>query len=305
MASDEDPDASSSSSSSSSSSDEESVASQEEQVEREDVNDDREEGRDGYQGDADDDRLKAFLSRIPQTFNEDSVKRLLESKFGDGCAAEVSIVYEVPEDEDNPAGEDAAEKNNNGETAKHRGFGYVRFSTIEQQQAALEAGTVRGKAKENSKRKHTLYIQPVVREHEAAENRNKNICFLFRKFRCPYGDQCKFEHSGEGGCLTKNNESKTKKEDLATRTIKERKNRKKEAFANSDVCKKARDKSEIHCINWKNKGKCRKKDCPYLHDEAVKEKVLQKKQGGSKKRQRVDKDRQPLSIRVFGMNYET
>ena len=165
---------------------------------------------------------------------------------------------------------------------------------------------MRGKAKENSKRKHTLYIQPVVREHEgsSAENGNKNICFLFRKFRCPYGDQCKFEHSGEGGCVTKNNNESKAKKDLATRT-KERKNKRKETLANSDVCKKAPDKSEIHCINWKNKGKCRKKDCPYLHDETVKEKVLQKRQGGSKKRQREDKNRQPLSIRVFGMNYET
>ena len=32
---------------------------------------------------------------------------------------------------------------------------------------------------------------------------------------------------------------------------------------------------------------------------------MQKKQGGSKKRQREDKNRQPLSVRVFGMNYET
>ena len=122
MASDDSP---SSSSSSSSSSDEELVASKEqEQVEGGD-GDEREERRDGYQGDADDDdNRKAFLSRIPQTFDNDSVKSLLESKFGDGCASEVSIVYDVPEDE---AGEsDAAGKNNkdtsrdNGEKAKGR-----------------------------------------------------------------------------------------------------------------------------------------------------------------------------------------
>ena len=72
--------------------------------------------------------------------------------------------------------------------------------------------------------------------------------------------------------------------------------------------------SDKDCINWKTKGKCRKRDqCPYRHDEAVREAALLKKKRkqnqnndegdrGSKKQR---KQKQPLWVRVFGLNYET
>lgn len=65
---------------------------------------------------------------------------------------------------------------------------------------------------------------------------------------------------------------------------------------------KPREDSEKDCITWKKKGKCSKGDkCPYRHDEALQKKALEKK-----KRKRGDmKERQPLSVRVFGLNYDT
>mmetsp|Transcript_24406 Transcript_24406/g.30034 ORF Transcript_24406/g.30034 Transcript_24406/m.30034 type:complete len:198 (-) Transcript_24406:40-633(-) len=74
---------------------------------------------------------------------------------------------------------------------------------------------------------------------------------------------------------------------------------------------KAKDSKEKDCINWKSKGKCRKGDkCPYKHDEAVRDACLEKKKrkakgsGNQNKRGRSDNP-QPLSVRVFGLNYDT
>jgi RNA recognition motif-containing protein len=82
-------------------------------------------------------------------------------------------------------------------------------------------------------------------------------------------------------------------------------------------------KSEKDCINWKTKGKCRKGDkCVYKHDPQLQksafDKIAKKKrrreEGGgvdndiedhkSNKKKRRD-EKQPLSVRVFGLNYDT
>ena len=72
---------------------------------------------------------------------------------------------------------------------------------------------------------------------------------------------------------------------------------------------KDRPDSEKDCINWKTKGKCRKGDkCPYRHDEVVRKNALEKKERKRRNQDdggRTEKDRQPLSIRVFGLNYDT
>jgi RNA recognition motif-containing protein len=68
-----------------------------------------------------------------------------------------------------------------------------------------------------------------------------------------------------------------------------------------------KDSKEKDCIGWKTKGKCRKRDkCPYRHDDAVREAFIAKKQKKvDKKRDREEKVSQPLSVRVFGLNYDT
>ena len=270
------------------------------------------------------DEWKVFVSRIPQTFNEDSITRILCEVFGDGSVSDASLVYVKEENE---------AQTKDSETKEHRGFGFVTFSSKEVCDEAIARGTVRGSAKSSSKRKHTLYIQRVVREdgNEDATTESftdKNLCYLWKKFRCPYGDECKFLHEGEGGCAT--NEAKVQKcfsfkrrgkcklgdkcpfsHDVSTKqgtdvieTI------------NTDKDKLSNDKASKHCINWKTKGKCRKGDkCPYRHDESVRLKALSKKDktndtdGLSKTKQKLkereNKVKQSLSIRVFGLNYST
>ena len=280
-----------------------------------------------YEGESGDtDECKAFLSRIPQAFNEEIITLIMEKTFGEGCVAEVSILQEKSDENDNRDKEestDGADKKSSAEGTTHRGFGFITFTSVESRDAAVEAGTVRGSVKESSKRKHTLYIRSVVRDDEnqqSNEGVDKNVCFLWKKFRCPYFDECKFAHSGEGGCIEK-------KDDAAASSSK--KKQKCFAFKKSGSCKlgdncpfshdvsvdtkesgttkpQITDKSQKDCINWKNKGKCRKGDkCPYKHDESIREKVLAKKKGSSKKDQKKNKNRQSLSVRVFGLNYDT
>ena len=260
----------------------------------------------------------------------------------------------------------------------HRGFGFVTFLTPDIQAKALELGTVRGGVKETSTRKHTLYIRPVVREDDNGRNDDprsetpsskstatagapsysgKQVCFLWSKFRCPYGDKCKFVHEGEGGCV--DNTKKDKDGPSGRKKIKCFAYKKGKCKLSAEECPYShdfevktntvptkRDASEKDCINWKTKGKCRKRDtCPYRHDEEVRlaalAKIDKKKKKNQKKNKPVEKEdmcdgtnkegyskhdrqvggdgetqggwdnsdsmkqSQPLSIRVFGLNYET
>ena len=298
-----------------------------------------------------DDTCKVFLSRIPQTFNEESITRILQDRFGEGCVIEVSIVYERSEEDNDDTKKDIMKegKSEKDEAAtEHRGFGFVTFATTAQRQAAIDAGTVRGSAKSKSKRKHTMYIRPVVRDDEEVGNAicssttsgsNKNICFLWQQHRCPYGEDCKFVHEGDGGSIQKDDTIKKKKEkcfqfkkcgkckladkcpyshDIAIKTTAQSNksdNDNDDTGGDKNNNKNKKDKSQVDCINWKNKGKCRKGiKCPYRHDESIRDKVLAKKNknkdsnnnSSDDKQQKKDtKNRHPLSIRVFGLNYDT
>jgi hypothetical protein len=239
---------------------------------------------------------------------------LFQDKLGAESIVEVALVYAKPED----SGEAAAAANGDigkgNEILEHRGFAFVTLTSNEAKEKALELGTIRGGAKPNSSKKHTMYLRPIVREDEReSESLDKGICFLWTKLRCPYGDTCKFNHEGEGGCLVKSSSHEKKKKCFDFKKGK-CKLGDKCLFSHDftvevkkDAVTDTRPQNEKDCINWKTKGKCRKGDkCPYRHEEAVREAVLTKK---GMKRQRGDEEeekrRQPLSVRVFGLCYET
>jgi hypothetical protein len=318
-----------------------------------------------YDGDGDDggdeDGRKAFLSRIPQMFDSDAVKRVMESEFGEGCVEDVAIVRERPpdDDDDDGGGERGGGGGGGGGGGKdgehgHRGFGFVTFATRAHRDRAVGAGTARGPATPGSSRRRTMYVTAVVRDGNgggggggggggAAPGGRDDACFLWKKGRCPYGEGCKFAHVGGGGCAPASASAAKKKK--KTRSRREEGGEDEEgrlmgssAASNDDVGggKEKRDKSQVDCINYKNKGKCRKgADCPYRHDASALRGKSRAKGGGcviiggegeggggdghgdgdrteeeeepkrSKRGDRADKVRQSLSVRVFGLNYET
>mmetsp|Transcript_2108 Transcript_2108/g.5581 ORF Transcript_2108/g.5581 Transcript_2108/m.5581 type:complete len:487 (-) Transcript_2108:119-1579(-) len=219
---------------------------------------------------------------------------------------------------------------------EHRGFGFVSFSTAAFRDAALKLGTIKGGRKRTSKRLYTMHLRPYVPIADANTDANaelsengrgesdarptgRDVCHLWSLKRCPYGNECKFRHVGEGGCLRR-------EEDLTPEEQKQlRRKRKGKCFVykkkgrcpKGDDCPFSHDfepdvkartgdsetksgsggggacvavdavpKSEKDCINWKTKGKCRKGDkCPYKHDPEVQKRALEKI-AKKKKRQR-------------------
>ena len=268
---------------------------------------------DMYQEQSNDDDRKVFVSRIPSTFTEESITLSFTKVFGEGSVEYVALTGAKP-DENIEETVDRSRKDEES-NKEHRGFAFVTMNSVEKKDEALEKETIRAKAKETSKRKHTLYIRPIIREEEGDGNSEKGICFLWKKFRCPYGDECKFIHSGEGGCEEKKEPNKDKKSTqkcFSFRTKGKCKLGDKCPYSHDFEPKKTsdnvteRDPSEKDCINWKTKGKCRKGDkCKYRHDESVREAFLAKKEKKDKKRSREEKGSQPLSVRVFGLNYDT
>ena len=267
-----------------------------------------------------DDR-KIFCSRVPKDFDEEILKRVLEENFGVDSVEKVSFLKKNDEDDSTTADRQKSMKENN-EESQHRGFAFVIMNSVENKDKALDAGTVRGGVKSSSKRKHTIYLRPIVRddcdENEKEEENERSVCFLWKNFRCQYGDQCKFSHTGKGGCISVGEKTADKKKQKCFAFKKKGKckagdscpfshdisNAMKKVDENSNSNK---DKKTKDCINWKSKGKCRKGNkCPYRHDKCILDKFLCKKaKAATSQNEKKTKERQPLSVRVFGLNYDT
>ena len=288
----------------------------------------------GGHGTTDDwDARKVFVSRIPAAFDADAVKRIFEQRFGAGSVEDVSVVYNREEETgEEEAGSSPAADASSSSGEDHRGFGFVTFFLTSIRDKAIEAGTVRGGVKESSKRKQTMYIRPLDRSLPDDDESNKNVCHLWSMKRCPYGSSCKFLHVGEGSCIDAKARAPLSK---AERDKKKKcfSFKKKGKCAKGDDCPFSHDivptkeeggkkqgylPSEKDCINWKKKGKCRKLNskggCPYRHDEKLRDMALAKKanhDASNKRKHNADdnagtnKVKQPLCIRVFGMNYDT
>eukprot|EP00536_Pseudo-nitzschia_multiseries_P006612 jgi/Psemu1/255521/estExt_Genewise1Plus.C_1430069 len=246
--------------------------------------------------------FKIYIGRVPTKFTEKNVKRILVEKLGGSSAGKTSK-SEGDTDTDTAIVEKDAEK-------EHRGFGFVSFATAELRDAALKLGTIKAGRKKTSKRLHTMHLRPYVPIADAETL--EDVCYLWSLKRCPYGNECKFRHIGEGGCLQK-------EEDMSPEEQKQlRRKRKGKCFTykkkgkcpKGDDCPFSHDfepdakheakkdsdnkksgtsevpKSEKDCINWKTKGKCRKGDkCEYKHDPEVQRLALEKI-AKKKKRQR-------------------
>lgn len=252
--------------------------------------------------DGDWDDRKVFVSRIPGQFDEVALKRLVEEKLdGENAVQDVSLSKPREEDDEEPK-QSPGRRNDKQE---HRGFAFITMRTPEFAQRVLKLGSIRGGAKTTSKKKFTVYLRPVLRENGVIPNPQKRICFLWTNFRCPYGEECKFVHEGDGGCLEKKKGAAKKKKCFDFKKGKCKLGDKcphSHDFEVAETPKEKRADNEKDCINWKSKGKCRKGDkCPYRHEEAKRK----KKRKGPGNDDESSKNRQPLSIRVFGLNYDT
>ena len=221
---------------------------------------------------------------------------------------------------------------------EHRGFGFVSFATADIRDSALALGTIKGKRKKTSKKSHTMYVRPYVpisdtfdddgeNNAEGGENDSqanntctpatttgRDVCYLWNLHRCPYGDECKFRHVGEGGCTKQDKDLSLSEQKQLKRKRKGKcfTYKKKGKCPKGDECPFSHDfepdtkiggteddsgekttarcpvvvpKTQKDCINWKTKGKCRKGDkCEYKHDPDLQRKALEKI--AKKKRQR-------------------
>jgi RNA recognition motif-containing protein len=259
----------------------------------------------------DENKFKIHISRVPTKFTEEIVKRILTETLGDDAVDKVELVIPRPEEVEGDG--NIQEDQKKEERMTHRGFGFVSLTSAEAQETALKLPTIKGGRKTTSSKLHTMYLKPYAQTEE-----DKNSCYLWSLYRCPYGDDCKFMHKGPGGCKEMN----TFVLDDAARAEKKKGkcfSFKKGKCTKGDACPfshdfepekksvefKKKENSEKDCINWKTKGKCKKRDnCPYRHDEKVLKLAL-KKLKKKRKENEGAKEKQPLSVRVFGMNYET
>ena len=154
--------------------------------------------------------------------------------------------------------------------AEHCGFGFVRFHRVEHatlalniksirfdkknaneqdipllQQDADDDGVGKGAMMKKKPKFHTIYIGPCGSTSSSDTTNTPTapqVCFLWTEFRCPYGDHCKFHHTGAGG-TTSTHPSRPS-------TLDRRK--------------------KIKCFNHR-KGKCKldATTCPYSHDFTV------------------------------------
>ena len=253
------------------------------------------EAKDKSNLDREDDKTKAFLSRVPTNINEDELLKLLKKELGDSVV-EVSTV----KDNENETSMDSKIKEM--KDVVHKGYAFVQFSSIDACAKAIEKGSIATKTR-------TMYIRDIVRD-----TTKRKVCYLWSLGRCTHGESCQFEHVGEGSCISTSSMSysdKMKKRNCFSFMKTGKCKRGDQCLFSHDCYKpkcvviksnetndKKENKENKDCINWKTKGKCRKGDkCPYKHDPIIQQKALRKR--------KREKKRQPLSIRIFGLNYET
>ena len=291
------------------------------------------------------DEHKIHISRVPTTFDETVVRRILADHLQ---IQEDDIHVELihPRTNENEASAkqpsqptgDSSNQNNDDDITKfsksnikesepsaHRGFGFITLTKKELYDKIITCSTIKGGRKPTSTKLHTMHIRPYTTSPDET-----NQCYLWTQGRCPYGNECKFKHNGPGACSVPvakpaDDESKKRGKCFAF---------KKGKCIKGDACPFTHQvqmpsiqmeepntsipKSERDCLSWKSRGKCSKADnCPYRHDPKYIKKVEEKRkrkreaqEGNTKSSTAPDesgnkKQKQPLCIRVFGMAYDT
>lgn len=193
---------------------------------------------------------KVFVSRLPVEWTEEHLKSHFELLFGPILS--ISIFTS-----------DSAPSRSNGHANSKNGC--IVFHNLESQQKALEQQVLHIKKK-------TIHIREYKENYE-----DDGICFMWKNFNCVHGDNCKFLHDGNGGCVNHSAPGQGKKKCLSFKTkgkcskgdscpfLHIAKSTKNSSEVNVEVSKPINSKSGV-CNSFKKKGKCRKGDnCRYLH----------------------------------------
>ncbi|CAM9982047.1 unnamed protein product, partial [Ectocarpus fasciculatus] len=160
-----------------------------------------------------DDSRKVYVSRLPLQWGEQHLAEHFSACFGPVESASVSY------DRTNECS---------------RGYGFVTFEKEEDKETAVAQGSLHAK-------KRNIQIKAVVREENVlGRGRDTGVCYMWQRYSCVKGNDCRFLHEGEGSCITVSAQGEGKKK----------------------------------CLSFKSKGKCSKGDaCPFIHDRGSKAKA--------------------------------
>jgi hypothetical protein len=229
-----------------------------------------------------DEPYKLFVSRIPTKWNEKlMMEHLIECGFGDITRCELffsrakqarpektrrgygNICYAFKNDGVCPKGDDCPfsheiEKEEDtaevgGGDEEHTGNGLVVFSTKDGMDAALQQSTIYVSHK-------VVKLSPFI---SAEDGRDTTTCYAWTKFNCTHGDDCKFEHIGDGACVVVGERYKGRK---------------------------------FQCMSFKKKGKCSKGSlCLFLHGEPKEPKEPKAKSKGKVTEEKGEDDEKDKS----------
>jgi len=143
--------------------------------------------------------------------------------------------------------------------------GTVSFASAKGMQDALALGTMHVAHK-------TVKISPYVEEEQ---RQLQTACFAYERGACVKGDNCKFSHEGQGGCIKVGEAFQGRKFQCLSF-------KKKGKCSKGDKCPFIHDTSKIKksspvdappkeeqkCRNWQKYGSCKRDNCPFLHSTA-------------------------------------
>ena len=249
---------------------------------------------------------KVFVSRIPTKWTRQLLLEHFQSLFGEAADAEIftsrkkkdekGICYSWKNSSVCDKGISCPYSHSNTESSQIEeslGSGSVYFHTEEAMNNALDQKSL-----------HLSKRIIKISKFAEKESRDTTTCFAWQRFNCTRGDDCKFEHEGQGACekvgvayqgrkfqcLSFKSKGKCSKGSacLFLHVVKEKK-----TIESKLEVRKTLDVDGVNqitkgiCNTFKKKLKCRKGDnCPYSHDILPKASLIDST--AEKKRKRVN-----------------